>query len=77
MANYKKNDFEVYIINACGEWNDHKSDFNLNGVHVINLNFNYFWLLPKEGYFFSRLSYIIIFLLSFFPLLIKIRTEKT
>ena len=76
MAKYKKNDFEVYIINACGEWNDHKSDFNLNGVHVINLNFNYFWLLPKEGYFFSRLSYIIIFLLSFFPLLIKIRTEK-
>lgn len=76
MANYKKKNFDVYIINACGEWNNHKSDFNLSGVHVINLNLNYFWLLPKEGYFSSRFSYIIIFLLSFFPLLIKIRTEK-
>ncbi len=76
LANYKKNDFDVCIINACGEWNNHINDFNLNGVKVINLNFNYIRFLPKEGYLSSRFSYILIFLVSIIPLFLKIKNEK-
>ena len=31
----------VYIINACGEWNEHLKIFSDNSIKFINLNFNY------------------------------------
>ena len=76
IAKYKKNDFDVKIINTCGEWDEYKNDFIKSGVDVIDLNIKYFKLLPKTGYFSSRFSYIVIFLLSFFPLLILLKKKK-
>ncbi len=76
IAKYKKNDFDVKIINTCGEWDEYKNDFIKSGVDVIDINIKYFKLLPKTGYFSSRFSYIIIFLLSFFPLLILLKKKK-
>ena len=30
---------EIYMINACGEWNDYKKFFFDNSINLINLNF--------------------------------------
>ena len=69
MAKYKKKHYEIFIINTCGEWNIHKDEFLKSGVKIINFNFDFFNLLPKEGFLSSRFSYIVIFLTSLFPLL--------
>ncbi len=68
LSKYSKNSFEIYIINACGEWDEEKNFFIKNNIKVINLNFNYFSYLPKIGFLNSRFSYLIIFILSIIPL---------
>ncbi len=75
LKKYDQNN-EVYIINACGEWNNHKEIINDNSLILLNLNFNYFKFLPKEGYIKSRLSYILIYLLSFIPLIKLLKNHK-
>ena len=69
LANYSKNQYSVKIINSCGEWSSEDELLKKNNVELINLGFNYFRFLPKTGYFKSRFSYIVIFLLSFVPLM--------
>tara|TARA_Y100000590_G_C15736691_1_gene1018778 strand:+ start:3574 stop:4725 length:1152 start_codon:yes stop_codon:yes gene_type:complete len=76
LAMYKKSDYEVSIINACGEWDEYLDELTNNGVKIINLSKSYFKYLPKEGYVSSRFSYIVIFLISFFPLLFKLKEKK-
>ena len=69
LAKYSKNEeCTVSLINVCGEWNDHKNDLKKHKINIIDLTFNYFAYLPKNGYLNSRLSYIIIILFSFIPL---------
>ena len=66
----KKNNIDVKIINCIGEWSKYK-DLNL-------INFKRTWLfkyLPKEGYLQSRISSLIIFIVSFIELL-KILKKK-
>ena len=75
LKKYDQNN-EVYIINACGEWNNHKEIINDNSLILLNLNFKYFKFLPKEGYIKSRLSYILIYLLSFIPLIKLLKNHK-
>ena len=72
---YSKN-YEAFIINSCGEWNEYLDQFEGNSIRVINLTFSYFSLLPKKGFLGSRFSYIIIFLISFLPLLILLKKDK-
>ena len=60
LKKYHKN-CEVYIINTCGEWNNHQKFCLENSIHLINLSFNYFKFLPKEGFLLSRLSYFVIY----------------
>ncbi len=69
LANYSKNQYSVKIINSCGEWSSENELLKKNNVELINLGFNYFKFLPKTGYFKSRFSYTVIFLLSFVPLM--------
>ena len=68
LSKYSKGKFNVKIINACGEWNLLKKKFAENKIDVIDLNFNYFKFLPKNGYIKSRFSSIVIIILSFIPL---------
>ena len=42
--------------------------FIKNNIKIVNLNFSYFNYLPKIGYFNSRFSYSLIFILSIIPL---------
>ena len=62
-------EFDSTIINSCGEWDEFKSEFLKENIKVIDIGPKYFKFLPKIGFFQSRLSYIIIFLISFIPLL--------
>ncbi len=76
MAKYKNNLYEIYIINACGEWDEYINEFKKYNIKIINLSFSYYSYLPKTGFIPSRLSYILIFLISFFPLLFCLRKHK-
>ena len=75
LAKYNSN-YEVILINVFGEWTVYKKYLNEKGIRVINLTFNFKNLLPKYGFFQSRFSYILIFLISFIPLLILLKKNK-
>ena len=70
------NNYDVTIINVCGEWDNYQKTLNDNSINLINLNFKYFNFLPKRGFLGSRLSYMIIFILSFFPLLLLLKKKQ-
>ncbi len=77
VSKYSRGLYKPVIINSCGEWDSHKEFFNKQNVEVISFyKKNYFKLLPKEGFFFSRFSYIIISILSFLPLLNLLRKNQ-
>lgn len=75
LSKYDKNN-DVKIINVCGEWDQYKEMLNNNSINLIDLNFKYFKILPKKGFFSSRFSYIVIYLLSFFPLYFLLKKEQ-
>ena len=69
-------EFEVSILNTCGEWDKFRSEFTRENIEVLDIGPKYFKFLPKNGFIQSRLSYIIIFLFSFIPLLIILKKKK-
>lgn len=72
LEKYSKNHIKTRIIDAVGEWKEFS-----NNYRYINLTkIKFFNFLPKKGFFNSRLSYIFIFLFSFFPLLKLLKKEK-
>ena len=74
---FAKNTCNVKIVNVCGEWNNFKDIIEKNDIELINLTFNYINYLPKNGFIKSRISYLIIFLISFFPLLRLLKKEQS
>ena len=73
LTKYNKENLIVKIINANGEWDD----FVNKSISLVNLgNNSLFKTYPRVGYFFSRFSYIYIFLKCFFPLKKLLKTEK-
>jgi len=68
LKKYSKK-YEPVIIDACGEFESYKKILINNQINTINLtSFKYFKFLPKNGFFSSRFSYMLIFLFSFIPL---------
>ena len=66
--------YKSVILNAAGEWNNYKGKVN---TEICDLeNANYINTLPKFSYLKSRISYLIIFIRSFFKLK-KYLIEKT
>ena len=60
--------FDAKIIDTFGEWNNHNY-FNQNKKNFLTLTkYNFLNSFSSTGYFKSRLKYILIFLLCFFPL---------
>ena len=76
MSNYSKEKYKVKIINACGEWDDYEELFKQHGIDLIKFKFKFFSYLPKNGFLSSRISYLVIILFSFFPLLKVLKREK-
>ena len=75
IKKFRKDKDKIIIINSCGEW-----DFNLNDKNdfdVIDLQKkNFHKNLPKTGFLKSRISFLIIFFLSFLKLLNLIKKNK-
>ena len=68
LKKYSKK-YDPVIIDACGEFESYSKTLIENQIKTINLtSFKYFKFLPKNGFFKSRFSYILIFLFSFIPL---------
>jgi glycosyltransferase involved in cell wall biosynthesis len=76
LSKYSKKKYKVKIINACGEWDEYSEIFKNNGIDLIEFKFKFFSYLPKNGYLSSRISYLIIILFSFFPLLLVLKKDK-
>jgi len=72
----KKSKINLAIIDAVGEWEDYKQLIDPK-IEIISLSKKKILkYLPKGGFFKSRLSYVLIFVLSFFKLLNLIKKEK-
>ena len=72
----KENNVNLAIIDAVGEWEDYKKLIDPK-IEIINLNDKKILkYLPKGGFFKSRLSYVLIFVFSFFKLSNLIKKEK-
>ena len=76
LARYSKKKFKIKIINSCGEWNECKELFKSNNIELINFRFNFFNYLPKNGFWSSRFSYLIIILVSIIPLVRLLKKDK-
>ena len=69
--------YESTILDAAGEFALKEKEIESKNIFLIKLSsFNYISLLPKFGRIRSRLSFLIIFILSFFPLKKIIEKEK-
>ena len=70
LKKYSKNYIRPYIINSIGEWNEFEKEIKSNEIDLINFfkTKKIYKNLPRYGYFKSRFSYLIIFILNFFKL---------
>jgi len=75
LAKYS-NHYNVKIVNVCGEWNKYKNYLLENNVSIENLSFDYYNLLPKNGFIKYRISILIIFLVSLIPLIYFMKSKK-
>ena len=76
LKNYGKN-YECSIINFFGEFNSFENVLKNENIKLINcFNKRLLNVLPKYGKLKSRFSFIIVFILSFFPLKRLISKQK-
>ena len=69
LNKYSK-EFETFIINSFGEWDEYAEELKIKGINLVNINNSSFLKrINRTGYFRSRFSYILIFLYNFYPLL--------
>ena len=68
LKKYFKNNYNVIVINVCGEWDDYKVFFEKKKIRLKS--FKNFFSIDKNtsGYLKSRVTYIKIFLSCFFSL---------
>ncbi len=71
------NEYEPILINACGEFDKYKKELSSLNIKVLDLTFlSYHKYLPYRGFILSRISFLIIFLISFLPLFLLIKSRK-
>ena len=70
LSVYGKDKFDVKLINALGEWND------INEIKTVSFFKNLYNRLPQGGFLKSRISFLIIFLLSILPLYKLLKKDK-
>jgi glycosyltransferase involved in cell wall biosynthesis len=70
------NKFNISIINVFGEWDEYEDILKHHQINKINIFLSIYSILPKKGYLASRLSYLIIALISFFPLVLLLKKNK-
>lgn len=69
--------YRCKVINVFGEFDRYQKFFDENNIEEVKLVKNRLLnLLPKNGFFWSRINFILIFLLSFVPLLLYMKNNK-
>jgi len=69
VTKFSKKKITPYLLDVIGEWESQKKKIFSKNIFIKDvLNFKLIKYLPKNGFFKSRLSYIIIFILSIFKL---------
>ena len=77
LNKYSNKKIQPSIINLFGEWNFFLDDIKKYNLNLLNLfNKIHFLNLPDNGFFLSRISFVFIFLKSFFPLLKLLKKKK-
>ena len=77
IALNSQTNFKCFIINSVGEFDEYKNIFKKHNIKEIRfLKKSIINFLPKNGFISSRLSFVIISILSFFPLLFFLRKNK-
>lgn len=77
FTRYSNNSLQVDVISFFGEWHTFAKIFSENKIKLIgffNQNFKNYFL--SRGYFLSRITFIIIFIFSLFPLYKYLRSKK-
>tara|TARA_B100001121_G_scaffold310234_1_gene340175 strand:+ start:1855 stop:2994 length:1140 start_codon:yes stop_codon:yes gene_type:complete len=73
----KSKNIRCKIFNSFGEFDKYKQFLKKNKIEEIKLTNNQLIKkLPTEGFFWSRLNYLLVFIFSFFPLLLYLRKNK-
>jgi len=73
----KSKNYKCKVINVFGEFDRYHKFFNKYSIEEVKLVKNRLLnLLPKNGFFWSRINFILIFLVSFFPLLLYMKNNK-
>ena len=76
LNKYSKN-FETYIINSYGEWDDYLEELRIKKINVISTNnLTFLKKINKTGYIKSRFAYIVIFIFNFYQLLKLLINKK-
>lgn len=74
---YSKNRINTSIIDVSGEWISEKIKLHEKNLSIIKIyKKSYYEKLPRFGFLKSRLSYSIIFIKSFYPLLRLLNSNK-
>lgn len=69
--------FDCSIFNFFGEFNKYKEEVNFNNINLVDhYKNNIIKRLPDNGKIKSRISFLIIFFMSFFPLKKKIKSNQ-
>jgi glycosyltransferase involved in cell wall biosynthesis len=77
LNRYFNQNYNTTIIDSSGEWIRFSEVLRKNNTHLISLNKNINILKKsKKGFLLSKLSFIIVFFNSFFPLLRILKKEK-
>lgn len=70
LKKYSNNQYDAYILNVAGEWDIYKDELKEKRINLINLTSSKIINNKKiTGFFKSRLVYIYLFIIAFFPLL--------
>tara|TARA_Y100000591_G_scaffold331670_1_gene366346 strand:+ start:957 stop:2090 length:1134 start_codon:yes stop_codon:yes gene_type:complete len=71
------NEYQSYIFNFFNEFHLFEKQIKKKNIEFINFyNFNFSKYLPFQGKLKSRFSFIILFILGFFPLIKILKTKK-
>lgn len=77
LALSRSEKFNCKIINVFGELDRHSSYLKKHGIKEIKLIKNrYIYKLPKNGFFWSRLNFILIFIFALLPLFFYLKKNK-
>ena len=74
---FSKGKYKTEILDVFGEWKKFSNEDSKNLIKFHRLTkFNFLHKFSSEGFVLSRLKYVIIFLISFFPLKKYLENEK-